>query len=224
MRRLLQAIDCDVLLTNPDTLADLISKNVTVVAPMLKSQGLYSNFWHGWTEDYYYLRTDDYKPILYREKTGCFAVRMVHSCVLINLNHVDSDYLTYVPEKVPNFDGPRDDIITFAISANRSNIHMHLCNDVKYGYVTLPLEQDYQLESDIQEVINIKVDVLNDGPPLVANELLKSYIKLPEKDTLGFDRIFMINLRRRPDRRERMMKCFDELGLDVIVVDAVDGR
>ncbi|XP_025835147.1 glycosyltransferase 25 family member-like isoform X2 [Agrilus planipennis] len=34
----------------------------------------------------------------------------------------------------------------------------------------------------------------------------------------------MINLLRRPERRKRMMRCFDELGLEVEILDAVDGR
>lgn len=191
---------------------------------MLSSESTYSNFWHGWTDDYYYMRTEDYKPILYREKTGCFAVPMVHSCVLINLNHVDSDHLTYVPEKIQNFDGPHDDIITFAISANRSNVPLYLCNEVPYGYITIPLEQTDNLDIDLQQLINTKIEILNEGPPLVVSELLKSYIRMPEKNTLGFDKIFMINLLRRPDRRERMVKCFEELGLEVAVVNAVDGR
>ncbi|KRT81243.1 hypothetical protein AMK59_5115, partial [Oryctes borbonicus] len=64
----LLTIDCDVFLTNPDTLHYLMAKNLTVVAPMLKSSGLYSNFWFGMTDEYYYLRTDDYKPVIYHEK------------------------------------------------------------------------------------------------------------------------------------------------------------
>jgi GR25 family glycosyltransferase involved in LPS biosynthesis len=34
----------------------------------------------------------------------------------------------------------------------------------------------------------------------------------------------MINLVRRPERRKRMKMCFDELGLLVTIVDAVDGK
>lgn len=214
-------IDCDVFLTNPNTLRDLISKNLAVVAPMLLSEGLYSNFWHGWTEDYYYLRTDGYKPILYREETGCFQVPMVHSCVLIDVRTVDSDRLTYRPE---NVGGPHDDIITFAISANKSAIAMHVCNDAGYGFITVPLEQDEPLENDYHHLVNTKLEVLNEGRPLYANEVLKSFAVMPEKDTLGFDGIYMINLARRPERRKRMMACFEELGLNVTVFNAVDGK
>lgn len=72
------------------------------------------------TEDYYYLRTDDYKPILKRERKGCFQVPMIHSAVLINLRRVESDKLTFNASKIDDYNGPTDDIITFALSANSS--------------------------------------------------------------------------------------------------------
>lgn len=87
---------------------------------MLVSDGLYSNFWCGMTEDYYYKRTDEYQPIYYREETGCFNVPMVHSSVLIDLRKVASNKLTFVPSKIPDYIGPQDDIISFAIGANKS--------------------------------------------------------------------------------------------------------
>jgi len=34
----------------------------------------------------------------------------------------------------------------------------------------------------------------------------------------------MINLERRPDRRERMLNAFDILGIDAQLVPAVDGK
>lgn len=121
------------LLTNPNTLTDIISKDHPIAAPMLKSDSLYSNFWSGMTSEYYYLRTEDYKPILNKERTGCFVVPMVHSCVLIDLRIKNSDLLTYNPEKLIDYDGPHDDIITFALSANHSDLPMYICNENKYG-------------------------------------------------------------------------------------------
>lgn len=112
-------LDADVFLTNPDTLNELILKNQTAVAPLLKSDGLYSNFWAGMTNDYYYLRTERYEPILYREDVGCFNVPMIHSAVLIDLRKQISDHLTYNPKNLYEYDGPTDDIITFAVSANK---------------------------------------------------------------------------------------------------------
>lgn len=99
-----------------------MAKEHTITAPMLRSDGLYSNFWCGMTEEYYYTRTEDYEPILNRKRSGCFAVPMVHSAVLINLRASQSDSLSFSPKKVEGYSGPHDDIITFALSANLSGI------------------------------------------------------------------------------------------------------
>lgn len=44
-----QFIDVDNFLTNPQTLSLMMAENRTIVAPMLESRGLYSNFWCGMT-------------------------------------------------------------------------------------------------------------------------------------------------------------------------------
>lgn len=119
-------LDADVFLTNSSTLHDLVLKEQTVVAPLLRSDGMYSNFWAGMTAEYYYVRTDLYEPILFREKTGCHNVPMVHSAVLIDLRRYDSDRLTYKAEKLIAYNGPEDDIITFAVGANKSGKYLEL--------------------------------------------------------------------------------------------------
>lgn len=88
---------------------------------MLLSDTMYSNFWCGMTSNYYYKRTEDYEKILNRENIGCFRVPMVHSAVLINLRSPHSDVLTYSPSKVDEYSGPIDDIIIFAVGANKSS-------------------------------------------------------------------------------------------------------
>lgn len=203
-------------------------------APMLKSDGLYSNFWCGMTSEYYYERTEEYKPILKREQLGCHQVPMIHSAFLINLNTKITDRLTFYANNVTDYDGPNDDIITFAISANRSNIPLFICNDHFYGYITVPLEQTDDLKLDYIQLTNIKLEVINqiderdnfkaleyDGKVFSAMDIVVPY---EGKDTLNFSKIFMINLKRRPERRRRMEYCFDELGLDVTTLEAVDGR
>lgn len=45
----LQYADTDNILTNPDTLNLMIAENKSVIAPMLDSQGAYSNYWCGIT-------------------------------------------------------------------------------------------------------------------------------------------------------------------------------
>ncbi|XP_011701587.1 PREDICTED: glycosyltransferase 25 family member isoform X2 [Wasmannia auropunctata] len=217
-------LDADVFLTNPSTIRDLTRKGHTVVAPLLKSDGMYSNFWAGMTAEYYYLRTELYEPILFREKTGCHNVPMIHSAVLIDLRRSYSDRLTYKAEKLTRYDGPVDDIITFAIGANKSDVSLFVCNDDIYGFVMVPLENDETIAEDMQRLTNTKVEMLAFSDHLPLSDDLKDFVMYPEKDTLGLDRIYMINLLRRPVRRKRMQRLFDELGIRAETIDAVDGR
>lgn len=80
----------------------------------------------GMDEFYYYERTEKYRPILKHKEIGCFVVPMVHSAVLINLKNKNSDMLTYVPEKVKQYDGPEDDIIAFAVGAKKNGKNLKI--------------------------------------------------------------------------------------------------
>ncbi|XP_039286759.1 glycosyltransferase 25 family member isoform X2 [Nilaparvata lugens] len=217
-------LDSDVFLSMPESLTELVKKQLPIAVPMLKSDGLYSNFWCGMNDDYYYLRTDDYEPILNQKKTGCFSVPMVHSAVLINLNVEQSDELTFMPNRLANYKGPHDDIITFALSANFTGVPLFICNDHIYGYVMVPLDKDDSLSYDKLQLTNLRLEIMVDSPPLEVSGLLKHWVDVPAVDHLGVDRVFMINLLRRPERRRRMNECFRILGVNATVVDAVDGQ
>lgn len=88
----------------------------------------------------------------------------------------------------------------------------------------VPLEQNDSLQHDRYQLTNLKLEILVDNPPLYVNELLSPFVPPVTLDRMGMDVIYMINLRRRPERRKRMMACFKELGFDVTVFEAVDGR
>ncbi|KAL6261421.1 hypothetical protein P5V15_006515 [Pogonomyrmex californicus] len=217
-------LDADVFLTNPNTMRDLVYKGHTVVAPLLKSDGMYSNFWAGITAEYYYMRTEFYEPILFREKIGCHNVPMIHTAIFIDLRRRDSDRLTYKADKLTDYDGPIDDIITFAVGANKSDVPLFVCNEYIYGFVMVPLENEETIAEDMQRLINTKVEMLAFSNYLPLSDDLKKFVVYPEKDTLGLDHIYMINLIRRPERRKRMQRLFEELGIRAEIIDAVDGR
>ncbi|XP_045597644.1 glycosyltransferase 25 family member [Procambarus clarkii] len=218
-------LDVDVFLTRGDIIQSMIYEEKAIVAPMLNSLATYSNYWGGMTKDYWYTRSDDYIPILDRKQKGCFAVPMVHSCVFIDLRRRISDKLTFSPMNVSNYNGPNDDIITFAISARNAGIEMYVCNSEVYGFIPPPLDDDQHLDVDLKQLLSIKLEVLIEHPPLPVSTLLAKYVPpLPKKDKAGFDKIYLISLTRRQERRERMSRCFDELGLDVKLFDAVDGK
>lgn len=216
-------------------LSELLELDVPIVAPMLLSDGLYSNFWCGMTPEYYYQRTDEYKFIYNYEHRGQFDVPMVHSAVLINLNDKRSDTLTFnktiLSERfsVNEHDLaliPIDDIIIFALSANHSQIPLKITNDNLYGFVTVPLDSDEELAKDYVQVTNLKIIILNEkeSGSIDVEPAFKRYLTYPDADTMTFDKIFMINLERRPDRRHKMEQSFKELGLTVEHVAAIDGQ
>lgn len=226
-------LDADVLLTDTEALKELVNRGLPIVAPMLRSDGLYSNFWAGMTEDYYYQRTEQYRKVLNREKPGCYQMPMVHSCILIDLRRRDTTRLTYKPERLLQMSEftpkpPHDDIITFALSAKVASVPFYVCNDRRYGYVPVPLEQDDSLSRDLQQLVNVKLEALADGAPVNSfshvSPSMRRWVQAPKTDRAGFDAIYMINLRRRPERRLRMQACFRELGLEVHTLDAVDGK
>lgn len=41
---------------------------------------------------------------------------------------------------------------------------------------------------------------------------------------MGLDNVFVINLARRTERRNRMHYCLNELGLNATFIEATDGR
>ena len=142
------SLDADVFLTDPAALTNLVEKKLMVVAPLLSSIGLYSNFWAGMSESFYYERREEYKTILNRKKVGCYQVPMVHTAVLVDLREEESDLLTFLPENIESYPGPRDDIIVFALSATLESLPLYVCNDRYYGTLTLPLEDGQDLQHD----------------------------------------------------------------------------
>lgn len=184
------------------------------------------------SKDFYYERTDDYKLIYSFEKRGKFYVPMIHSAVLVDLNDHRSDYLTFNKTKLQQKLGdrvkvpanvPEDDIIVFALSANYSNIPLCLTNDV-YGFGMVPLDPHEELKKDLLQLTNIKLHIINEVEGgLVLNKSYEQFVHYPHNNWLTLDKIFMINLPRRPERYRKMHASFRELGLVVEDFEAVDG-
>lgn len=120
-------IDADVLLINPNTLSDLIESNLPVVSPLLASEGDYSNFIDK-IDGYEKVKTDKFDAVVSGKTQGATEVDFVSNVVLIDLNLVKSDYLTFdrkAINTIPNrgnfiYDGPLDNELIFAQSANLS--------------------------------------------------------------------------------------------------------
>ncbi|XP_074871269.1 inactive glycosyltransferase 25 family member 3 [Carettochelys insculpta] len=212
--------DADSILTNNQTLRFLILQNKSVVAPMLDSQTYYSNFWCGITPQGYYRRTADYFPTKNRQRVGCFIVPMVYGTFLLDLRKEGTSQLAFHPPH-PNYTWPFDDIIVFAYSCQAAGVWIFVCNQERFGYINVPVKSHQTLEDEHINFVHLILEAMVDGPPMYPSE----HVSLRPKHLgkMGFDEIFLINLVRRPDRRQRMLSSLYELEIDALVVDAVDG-
>ncbi|XP_028826890.1 probable inactive glycosyltransferase 25 family member 3 isoform X1 [Denticeps clupeoides] len=212
--------DTDNILSNPETLNLLMAENRSVIAPMLDSPGAYSNYWCGITPQGYYRRTAEYFPTRHRYRLGCFPVPMVHSTMLLDLRKEGTKKLAFHPPHV-DYSWPFDDIIVFAFSCRASEVQMYICNKVRYGYVNVPAKPQQTVEDDRINFIHLYLESLVHGPPMHPSRYV--HMEPKQTDLMGFDEIYLINLRRRPDRRERMLWSLYEMEINAKVVDAVDG-
>lgn len=230
-------LDADVVLENRNTLTQLIDAKQPIIAPMLNASigETYSNFWGGMDEMGYYKRAPGYFDILERKRLGVFEVPMVHTALLLDMHLMESDSFTY--NKPEGYDGPHDDIIIFGLNVRKAGMVMHIMNTEYFGIVMVPLESHNTLEQESQhfdfillEAIDANfIDEMKIGRqfPVDRKELSSSpFITTtdPTPSKLGFDQIYMINLLRRPLRRERMYKAFRILGIEAKTVNAVDGK
>ncbi|KAK3739374.1 hypothetical protein QZH41_015762, partial [Actinostola sp. cb2023] len=198
----------------------------TVIAPMIEvfgNQSGYSNYWGGMDTDGYYKRTDDYFPLLNREITGCFELPMIHSTYLVDLRRNITNHLVFYPPPT-GYMGEIDDILIFAYSARSSGIKLHLLNKDIYGYMLPPYEHKENLHAMQILFVNAKLEYFVNHPETLMTVSPHVTVIPSKKDKLDFDEIYMINLKRRPLRRRRMMASLEELGIKVKIVDAVDGK
>ncbi|XP_064841903.1 procollagen galactosyltransferase 1-like [Oncorhynchus masou masou] len=214
-------VDCDNLLTNPNVLWKLIKENKTIVAPMLESRAAYSNFWCGMTSQGYYKRTPAYIPMRKQVRKGCFAVPMVHSTFLIDLRKEASRQLAFHPPH-PDYSWAFDDIIVFAFSAHMADVQMFLCNRETYGYFPVPLRAHNSLTDEADSFLHSLLEVNVRNPHVLPSEYIPAPVKIQDK--LGFDEVFMINLKKRTDRRDRMLRTLYEQEIACKVIQAVDGK
>ncbi|XP_043105716.1 LOW QUALITY PROTEIN: procollagen galactosyltransferase 1-like [Puntigrus tetrazona] len=217
----LMMIDCDNLLINRDVLWKLIKENKTIVAPMMESRAAYSNFWCGMTSQGYYKRTPAYIPMRKQVRRGCFAVPMVHSTYLVDLRKEASRMLAFHPPH-PDYTWAFDDIIVFAFSARMAEVQMFLCNREIYGHLPVPLRAHSTMQDEADSFIHTLMEVNVRNPPVEPSRYLPKPVKRPDK--MDFDEVFMINLKRRVDRRERMLRSLREQEIACKIIAAVDGK
>uniref|UniRef100_A0A3Q3AV41 Cerebral endothelial cell adhesion molecule n=1 Tax=Kryptolebias marmoratus TaxID=37003 RepID=A0A3Q3AV41_KRYMA len=174
--------DTDNILTNPDTLNLLTAENKSVIAPMLDSQGAYSNFWCGITPQGYYRRTAEYFPTRYRHRLGCFPVPMVHSTLLLDLRKEGMKNLAFYPPH-EDYSWPYDDIIVFAFSCRAAGLSLF----ERYGYLNVPAKPHQTLEDDRLNFVHVHLESMIEGPPMSPSRFVHMFPK--QRDLMGFDEV-----------------------------------
>lgn len=119
--------DCDNFI-KPETIANLVSVNLPIVAPLLITNTRYSNYHAAIDANGYYAEDPLYYKILHRETIGLIRVPVVHCTYLV---HYDSiPHLTYDDASY------RFEYVVFSHSARKSNIYQYMDNRLVYGYLT----------------------------------------------------------------------------------------
>jgi collagen beta-1,O-galactosyltransferase len=107
---------------------------------------------------------------------------------------------------------------------------MYVCNRELFGYVPAQFPESLYYESIVQDsYIHILLEHQLNGPeqtylaPIPRTSLI-NLPSQPKKTKLGLDEIYVINLVRRQDRRDRLRATFDLLNMNVRFFDATDGK
>lgn len=183
-------------------------------------------------ENYYYRRTEEYMHITKHKKVGEYKVPLVNSAVLIDLNHVNSKYLTHSKRTLIDhhvnsselYTGPLDDTIVLAMSAHYSDMPIYISNSHAYGYISAPQESEATFEEEFNQMQNIKVMLIRDNKRIPMNSIFLEYLPKVKRTRLGLSRIYVISLNRRRERFEHIKQMTDAIGLEVERFPATDGN
>lgn len=88
----------------------------------------------------------------------------------------------------------------------------------------VPLEDNDDPKNDYEQLLNIKLEAIGRHSPLYIDTFLEEYVTYPQMWKFGCSEIYLINLERRTERKKLMEMNFKELGMDVKLFKAVDGR
>lgn len=101
---------------------------------------------------------------------------------------------------------------------------MHVCNRENFGYIpdSIPDREASFTHLRIEHLLRGPNKTYNPTLP-VSQHIDYETLVNKAKTRLGFDEIYVINLPRRQDRRERIEATLEEMGVDFRIFDAVDG-
>ena len=136
---------CDVdNFIRPGTLRSLVSLNLPIVAPFLRSiepERFYSNYHAEIDENGYYTDCDQYFWIVNRWARGIIEVPVVHCTYLVR---------TDIIEQLGYEDGSgRYEYVIFSSKARTAGIPQYIDNRSVYGYITFDRDNAAKLDADL---------------------------------------------------------------------------
>lgn len=217
----LAMFDSMIILLEPSKLFSiLISKDKPLMAPLLQStKDMYTStfYLNGQESTGYYV----YKQIYHRKKLGCF---------LINGGIKDFYFFNFQYPKVRTTFLRLQHSQSIDVIARDNSIPTYVCNRENFGYIPAQYLESVYNEPVIHDLyIHTLIEHQLNGPsqtylpPIPRSSLIQSS-STKEKSKLGLDEIYVVNLVRRPDRRERLQSTFDILNISARFFDAIDGK
>ncbi|XP_074121037.1 multifunctional procollagen lysine hydroxylase and glycosyltransferase LH3 [Sminthopsis crassicaudata] len=124
------SLDADAVITNPQTLRNLIEENRKVIAPMLSRHGkLWSNFWGALSPEEYYARSEDYVELVQRKRVGVWNVPYVSQAYLIKGETLRKE----LPQREIFSQSESDPDMAFCKTVRDKGIFLHLSNQEEFG-------------------------------------------------------------------------------------------
>ncbi|CAF0888501.1 unnamed protein product [Rotaria sordida] len=219
--------DSMIILLEPEKiLSILISKDKPLMTPLLRStKDMYTSTFYlndQQTPDFY-----AYRQIYERKKLGCFLINGgIKDFYFFNFNYPQIRNVFLTNENYEKFQ-PES---TIDVIARENSIPSYVCNREEFGYIPAQFLEALNDESIIHDFyIHLLVEHQLNGPSQTYLSPIPrtSLINIPlskEKTKFGLDEIYVINLVRRNDRRERLQATFDILNISVRFFDAIDGK
>ncbi|TKR67316.1 hypothetical protein L596_023488 [Steinernema carpocapsae] len=201
----------DEFLTQPRILQNLIALKKTVVVPLMNSP----------TSNHSNSVDDMGDRYVAREIVGLEEITHASMPMLIHISA--SGYLTFSSGNVLNFDGnPNDPIEVFAHSAATTSIPIFLSNEEFYGYFID--SKIFDLPKHRQQVKHFIANLISDYGihPIPPSSAIPPRPRPGSR--LGFDQIYLINLKRRPERLRKMDAILQLFGIDYTLWEATDGK
>lgn len=134
-------INSDCVLTNPNTIKELVEMNKPVIAPMIRrGTELWTNFWGDLDANGYYRRSFDYFDIVNGIKKGCWNIPYITGIYLVK-RQVIIDHANIFTENIE-----MDVDMRFCHYLRTHDIPMYVTNKSNYGYIENELTPDYPID------------------------------------------------------------------------------